>query len=147
TPEAQLSITNSEGKAFDFTMDRNGQRYVLHAGYYPPGNYTFTAKVNTGNKVLTDNGAFVISPVRLETFNTTANHNLLFQMATLSNGRMLYADQIDQLAQTIKDSDTAKPILREVIKTQSIINLQWLFFVIIAMLGTEWFIRKYLGTY
>lgn len=146
-PEAQLSITNSDGKVFDFTMDRSGRRYIMNAGFYPPGNYTFSAKVNSGNKMLTDNGAFVISPVRLETLNTTADHNLLYQLAALSNGKMIYASQLDQLAQSIKESETAKPVLREVVKTQSIINLRWLFFIIFSMLGIEWFIRKYLGTY
>lgn len=147
TPDVSITITNADGKELDFIMDRKGNRYQLNAGFLPPGNYRFEGKTTYNNTVYTDNGAFVISPLRLEVLNTTANHNLLYQLAENTNGAMVYPDQIPELAGKIRSGENAKPVLREEIKTQSIINLKWLFFVIAGLIAIEWFMRKYLGAY
>lgn len=147
TPDVSLTITNADGKSFDFLMDRSGNRYQLNAGFLPPGNYSFEGKTIYNNKTYTDKGAFVITPVRLEVMNTTADHNVLYQLSANTNGEMIYPDQVAELAEKIRASETSKPVLREVIKTQSIINLRWIFFLIFAFIAVEWFIRKYLGTY
>lgn len=34
TPDVSLTITNADGKSFDFLMDRSGNRYQLNAGFY-----------------------------------------------------------------------------------------------------------------
>ncbi len=146
-PDATLVIKNEEGRDFPFQFSRTSKSYSLDAGYFPAGNYTFEGKVVLNGKEFKDNGAFSISPVRLETINTTANHNLLNQLATESNGQMVYSDQLDILIKTIEDSASAKPVLREVVKTQSIINLKWIFFLILGLLGVEWFVRKFNGGY
>lgn len=146
-PDATLVIKNEDGKEFPFQFDKTNKSYALNAGYFPEGNYTFEAKVNYNGKEMKDNGAFSISPVRLETINTTANHKILNQLAVESNGKMLYPDQINQLQDIIGSSASAKPVMREITTTRSIINLKWIFFAILGLLIVEWFIRKFNGSY
>ncbi len=146
-PDATVIIKNEEGKDFPFQFSKTTKSYTLEAGYFPSGNYTYEAKVVYNGKEYKDNGAFSISPIRLETINTTANHALLNQLAVQSGGQMVYADQLEKLVTSIEQSSSAKPVLRETIKTQSIINLKWIFFLILALLGVEWFVRKFNGGY
>ena len=146
-PDATIVIKNEDGKEFPFQFDKTNKSYSLNAGFFPEGNYSFEAKVTYNGKEMKDNGAFSISPVRLETINTTANHKILNQLAVESNGKMLYPDQISQLQDIIGQSASAKPVMREITTTRSIINLKWIFFAIIGLLIIEWFIRKFNGSY
>ncbi|MFN0274682.1 MAG: hypothetical protein ACKVPJ_02960, partial [Chitinophagales bacterium] len=146
-PDAALTITDEASKDFTFQFTRTTNRYTLDAGFLPVGNYTYTASTYLNGKQLTDKGAFSIAPLKLETMNTTANHKILTQLANESNGRVFYPSQIHSLAQTILENEYAKPVLHEVVKTQSLINLRWLFFLLLGLLGFEWFMRKYAGSY
>ncbi|MBC8173752.1 MAG: hypothetical protein H7X71_07595 [Chitinophagales bacterium] len=146
-PDAEITITDENGREFPYQFTKTSNRYTLNAGFFPEGSYTYAAKTNLNGKELKDNGAFSISPVRLESINMTANHKLLNQLSAESNGNMLFPDQISALETMLAQSTTAKPVLHEVSKTQSLINLRWLFFVILILLGIEWFVRKYNGGY
>ncbi len=146
-PDATIVIKNEEGREFPFQFNKTNKSYTLNAGYFPSGNYTYAAKVNYNGKEFNDNGAFSISPVRLETMNTTANHKILNQLAVESNGKMIYANQVSELKELIEQSANAKPVMREITTTRSIINLKWIFFLILGLLTFEWFIRKFNGSY
>ena len=146
-PDATVVIKNEDGKDFPFQFSKTEKSYILNAGFFPSGNYTYDAKVLYNGKTFNDNGAFSISPIRLETLNTTANHKLLNQISTQTGGEMVLPDQITELKSLIAENANAKPVLREITKTQSIINLKWIFFLILIFLAGEWFVRKFNGGY
>jgi hypothetical protein len=64
-----------------------------------------------------------------------------------SGGRMLYPGELDELKTLIENSGSAKPVMREITTTRSIIHLKWIFFVLLGLLGMEWFVRKFNGGY
>lgn len=146
-PDVTLTIKNQDGKDFPFQFSKNNKSYTLNAGFFPAGNYTYEGKVVYNGKEFKDNGAFSISPLRLESINTTADHRLLNQLAVQTGGKMVYPDQIASLTDIINQSAAAKPVMREIIKTQSVINLKWIFFLILTLLSIEWFVRKFMGGY
>lgn len=146
-PDATLTIKNESGKDFPFQFSKNNKSYVLRAGFFPAGNYTYEGKVVYNGKEFKDNGAFSVSPLRLETINTTADHQLLNQLAVQNGGQMVYPDNMQTLTSLINESAAAKPVMREIVRTQSIINLKWICFVLLALLGIEWFVRKFNGGY
>jgi len=146
-PDATLTIKNESGKDFPFQFSKNNKSYVLRAGFFPAGNYTYEGKVVYNGKEFKDNGAFSVSPLRLETINTTADHQLLNQLAVQNGGQMVYPDKMQTLTSLINESAAAKPVMREIVRTQSIINLKWICFVLLGLLGIEWFVRKFNGGY
>lgn len=146
-PEATLKIYDSEQKEYPFQFSKSGKSYELNAGYFPEGNYTFTASVNYNGKTLKDAGAFSIAPVKLELMQTTANHKILHEMASSSGGKMIQTSEISQLEQLISEKGNVKPVLHEKIKTLTLIHLRWICFLILGLLTAEWFIRKYHGSY
>lgn len=146
-PDVSVTITDEAGKDYNFQFSRQGNAYDLNAGFFPSGSYRFTAQVSYNGKKLSDNGAFSIAPVHLEALHTTADHKLLNRIAVQSGGTMIYPQQIDQLPALIAQNAAAKPVLREVTRTESLIDLKWIFFTLLTLLAAEWFIRKFMGGY
>lgn len=146
-PDATMRIVDAEGKVYPYTFSKSGNAYELDAGILPVGAYSYAAKTVYGGEEYNAKGGFTIREVQLETINTIADHSLLHQLSTKYGGEMLQVSQIDQLVEKIKSREDIKPVLYSSYKTQSVINKKWLFFLILALLAVEWFVRKYLGTY
>ncbi len=146
-PDARIIITNSDGKDFDFTFNKSGRAYTLNAGIFPVGNYTFRAAVTNAGQNLTATGQFSVQPVQLELFETTANHNLLRLLSEQYGGAMVYPNNIEQITELIKNKGTVKPVIYETAKTRAVINLKWIFFLLLFLLTGEWFLRRYFGAY
>jgi len=146
-PDARLIITNNEGKDFSFTFNKTAKAYALNAGYFPVGNYRYTAKITSNGKELTGSGKFSVQPIQLESFETTANHGVLRLLSEQFGGSLIYPDQVVAVADSIKNKDEVKPVFYATSKTRSVINLKWIFFVLLGLLTVEWFFRKFYGGY
>lgn len=145
--DVSLTITNAEGKSFPFTFNKTDKAYQLNAGYFPVGNYTYEGKVNVNGTQLSSNGKFSVQPIQLEIFETTADHSLLRLLSNKYDGEMVYQDQLSRLVELIKAKDSVKPKLYDTMQTRNIINLKWIFFLILFLLSLEWFLRRYFGSY
>lgn len=146
-PEATLVVADQEGKQFPFTFNKSSNAYLLDAGILPVGSYSFTGKCNYSGNALRASGQFTVSALELETMQRTANHQLLFALSNQHNGQLVYPQEIGSLKELIQSSDAIAPVLYSSFKTQSIINLKWLFFLLVLLLSIEWFVRKYAGGY
>ena len=142
TPDVKIDLTASSGKRYSFLFTRNGQSYQLNAGTLPVDEYTYTANTKVGNKTFTANGRLMVKALNLETRQSTANHHLLNTIATQSGGKMLLPSQISTLANLIKKNDNIKTIVYEDKHYSDLIDLKWIFVVILALLSIEWFLRK-----
>jgi hypothetical protein len=54
---------------------------------------------------------------------------------------------MEKLAEMINAKGFAKPVLYDTVKTQSLIHLKWIFFLLLLLLTAEWFMRRYFGAY
>lgn len=146
-PEATLEITNEKGDKFPFTFNKTGSSYSINAGYFPTGNYKFEAQTTFNKEQLKTGGEFSVKSIQLEIFETTANHQLLHLISGKNGGQVIFSDQIEQLTSMIDAKGFAKPILFDTIKTRSLIHYKWIFFLLLALLSLEWFLRRYNGSY
>ncbi len=146
-PDVHLTITNDEGLEFDYIFSRTGTAYQLNAGVFPVGEYQYRANVRFGQETFTAEEIFTVSPLNLETLNTIANHNLLFQMAENTGAQMFYPGQEELLLQAIKERTDIRPVLYTLNEYEDLINLRWIFWLLLLLLSVEWFIRKYSGSY
>lgn len=146
-PDASVVVTDSEGKEFNFTFNKTNNAYTLNAGIFPVGNYRFTAEAFYGGEKLSYSGQFSVQPIQLEAYETTADHNLLRLLSEKYGGEMVYPSNIASLTERIASQETIVPVLYETVKTQSVLNLKWIFFVLLALLTLEWFFRRYFGSY
>ena len=145
--DIQLKITGEDGKVQEFTLGKTENAYSLNAGFFAPGNYSYTANAKMGNGNLSTSGKFSVSPLQLEEMRTTADHQVLYQLATQHNGNMHHLNDAMNIAAEIDAKNTLKPVMYDSFQTESAINLKWIFFLLLALLAAEWGIRKYLGGY
>lgn len=146
-PEVTVVVKNKEGKNYNFSFSKSDKAYFLNAGVLPVGDYTYTAKTKLGSKEQVFSGAFIINALNVEELQTTADHQLLFNLAKNNGGEMVYPDQLNKLEQLIASKETIKTITFEDKKLDELINLKWLFGLILTLLAIEWFIRKRNGDY
>ena len=145
-PDATLTITNSEGKDFNFTFSKSGKSYTLRDKVFPVGNYKFRGTVNNAGEQLVYNGKFSVQPIQLESFETTADHGVLKLLSEKYGGSLIYPNNIASIGTTLMESPI-KPVIYTTTKTRTIINLKWIFFTLLGLLILEWFIRRYFGAY
>jgi hypothetical protein len=146
-PDIHLTITNEDGVEFDYIPGRTGNAYTLNAGVFPVGEYRYRARVEFGRETYTAEGFFTVSPLNLESINTVADHSLLYQMAQNSGGKMFFPTELDLLLEEIRNRQDIRPVLYTQHNFEDLINLRWIFFLLLALLTVEWFIRKYAGSY
>jgi len=146
-PEININITNEDGKNYTFTFSKTPNAYYLNAGVLPVGNYTFLAKTAWAGQEYKAQGSFTVTPLQLETLQTIANHQLLHALAQKSGGQVVYPGQIDSLVNYIKQQPNIKPVQYSSFKTMPLINLKWLFLLLLLFLSVEWFVRKFFGGY
>ncbi len=146
-PEVKLEIINDQGLVFDYTFARTTNAYTINAGSFPVGEYSYTASVDFGQDSYREEGVFSVSPLNIEGTSTIANHQLLYQLASSSGGNLYYPEQWEELLNHLRSREDIGPVLYSQKEFEELINLQWIFFLILALLALEWFTRKYNGGY
>ncbi|MBR9920178.1 MAG: hypothetical protein GYB31_05005 [Bacteroidetes bacterium] len=146
-PDVSLTITDEAGRQFNFTFDKTAEAYTLDAGNLAVGNYSFNGRALLDGQNLTAAGQFSVQPIQLELFQTTADHGLLRLLSQELGGQTVYPDQLASIEESIRNRDTVKPVIYESTRTRPLIDLKWIFLILILLLGGEWFLRRYFGSY
>jgi hypothetical protein len=146
-PEINIVITNSENKKYPFTFSKTTNAYRLNAGLFAVGEYKYEAKVKVGEKIYSQKGEFSVSPMQVEFTNTTADHQMLYTLASKHNGEMIYPAEMEKLADKLNLRNDIKSVSFTEKKLNDLINLKWIFFIILGLISAEWFMRKRNGAY
>ncbi len=146
-PEVSFKVTNEEGKTFDYQFSKSGKTYHLDAGILPVGNYHYTASTVSGGKSETVVGQFTVIPLQAEYTETIANHQLLATLASMHQGKLYYPADMQKIADEINANETIKPVSYAHQRLQDLINLKWIFGLLLFTLSAEWFFRKREGGY
>jgi hypothetical protein len=141
-PDVTLVLTNSENKKFNYTFSKTERAYKLNIGLLPPGEYRYDASVKTGNELFAKQGSFTVKEVISEKINTVANHQLLYQLSNRSGGKLFYPNELQKLQEELLKNERIKPITYSQASTSSLIDLKWLFWIILVLFAIEWFFRK-----
>ena len=145
--DVSIEITNENGKKFPSVFNKTTKSYHLNAGVFPPGDYRYEAKVKLKNKSLSTKGSFIVTAIDEEYINTLANHQLLYNLAKKHGGEMVYPNQLNSLVEKLNSRNDIKTVTYTQKRYNNILNLYWIFFIILALLSAEWFIRKRNGGY
>ncbi len=141
-PDVSLTLTNSDKKQFNSIFSKAEGMYKLNLGYLTQGEYKYEAKVKINGEMLSKQGTIMVKEIVSEKINTVANHQLLYQLSNKTGGKLFYADQLNQLRETILKNQLIKPITYSTNQTKLIIELKWLFYIILFLLSAEWYFRK-----
>ncbi|MGN6641175.1 MAG: hypothetical protein ACTHJ8_19845, partial [Mucilaginibacter sp.] len=76
------------------------------------------------------------------TRQSAADHQLLRELAKQSGGQMLMPSQINQLADLIRKNENIKTVVYEDKHYSDLVDVKWVFVLILLLLSGEWFMRK-----
>jgi len=140
--EVKLQVKNEAGKIFSYVFSKTENGYQLDAGTMPAGNYSYVANTVLGGQKFTASGSFYVNALIAEYQQTTANHQLLNTISKQSNGKLFMPSDLLKIADEILKNENIKTISYEDRKYDELINMKWLFGLILTLLSVEWFLRK-----
>lgn len=141
----ELTLTNEENKAQKFAyVNAENLKYKINA--LPQGIYRFRANTVLDGKNEVSSGEFTVKEVQMEALNTQADFNLLRQLSKQSKGEFVNVSQIAVLKEKLLAQE-ATSLIHSSEQVDSLMNLKWIFFVLMALVSVEWFVRKFKGSY
>lgn len=141
-PDVTLILTNNANKQFNYTFSKSSNGYRLNLGFLPSGEYKYEAKVKIDNEIFVKKESILVKEIIAEKINTVANHQLLHQISSHTGGKLFYPSELKKLKEEILKNQLIKPITYSTNLTTNIIDLKWMFLIILIILSTEWFLRK-----
>ncbi len=147
TPDVALTVTHEDGTNYEALFSKEGNSYTCMLGQLPIGEYRWSASSQLGNKQYQKSGAFTVREVMLEASNLVAQHQMLQEMATSTNGAFYTANDFSEMVEAIKTNDNIKTIVSYEQKHSPILNSWFYFLIAILLFGVEWFLRKWHGGY
>jgi hypothetical protein len=145
TNEVKLSLTNESKQVYNYNFSKNDRNYALDLGLLPPGAYQFTARAEGITETVS--GKLIVSALQTELVNTQADFGLLRDISKKHKGEFMPANDIEKLAAKIKANTAVTSVTYNEKKPDELINLKWVFFLLLFIISAEWFIRKYEGAY
>jgi hypothetical protein len=147
TPKIMFELTDEGGKKskYQFAEKQNG--YELPLGVLSSGKYTWNSKTEFGGKKYLKSGVFVVEDVDVESIETMANHTLLRQLSTNSNGKFYSLSNYKKL---LFDIDQREDIVEMAYQEKSyddLLDFMLLLLLILFLLSLEWFLRRRFGGY
>lgn len=147
TCDVSLVLIDENNTKYNYTFSKTANAYTLDLGKLKNGTYSYEAMSSCNGKTYKDNGKFSVKAIQLEAISISADDDLLYALSKKKNAEMVYANDLIKLAELIKNKKEIKPIIYDSYKTDSIIHIKFLFFMILFLLSVEWIVRKYLGLY
>ncbi|PWA05870.1 hypothetical protein [Flavobacterium psychrotolerans] len=139
-----ISVSNKntkQTKRYDLLKTNNAFKVNLDG--LPAGQYTFSVKELNSNTAY--NGYFEILDFDIEKQFVNPDVAKLTQLATQTQGKVHYPNQVDELIKTLLENESYKAIEKAIVKKTPLIDWVWLLILIAIALASEWFIRKYNG--
>ena len=141
-----ITITGDTNRSADYTFvtSKNNSSFTIRD--LAPGIYTFQARAVINGQPHQISGEFAVKAMDIEAVNLTADHHLLRELAIKSGGQFYFPSQLDELESALIRN---KPpdVIHSSERFFPLINLIWVFFILLALITAEWFIRKYQGGY
>ncbi|UZR96037.1 VWA domain-containing protein [Chondrinema litorale] len=141
-----LQITNEDGetKSYNYVNNNTSFRYAVNGLEH--GIYKYQASTVLEGKTEVSSGEFTIKKLEIEAVNTTANFNLLRNLAKQSGGQFYNVSEIDQMGDDLVAKDY-HDVIHSQEEFQEILNIEWILAIILLLATVEWVIRKVKGAY
>ncbi|UZO80305.1 VWA domain-containing protein [Aquimarina sp. ERC-38] len=143
---ARLTITiSNKDKSFvkSVPLLLKDSTYEVELSDLPPGDYKYTVSVKGEEIAVSD--SFSVLEFDVEKQSLSANLASLRQLATDTEGKLYTIDQKDSLVRDLLSDKRYQTVQRSKVTQISIIDWKILLALLLLLLATEWFVRKYKG--
>jgi hypothetical protein len=136
---------NNEVKQYNFVTSENNTQFRI--SNLPEGVYSYKAVADLpGGQSGTSEGEFTITDIEIESIDLTARHDEMRLVAQNTGGKFFTASQSKTLIDSLTNRND-KGVIYASEAYMPIINIKWLFFIILFLISLEWLARKYYGGY
>jgi len=145
--EVAFELTDEKNEKFQFLFSPDGEAYKLSLGKLRDGKYSYTTSTLVDGATETKSGEFSVEKINLELTQTRANVEVLSQLSANTNGKFLSLDESGLLPEFIVSNESMTAVRYEEKEVEDLIELKFLFYLLLLILGVEWFVRKRNGGY
>ena len=135
---------NDSSQSYSYVISPANSRFRISG--LDPGVYQYTARSMINGQESQVSGMFSVRKMQIETTTLTANHQLLKELSRRTGGQYYEFSQLNQLEEDIRQTEVKSMIISSE-NYLAIINMKWIFFVLLVLFTVEWGFRKYLGGY
>jgi hypothetical protein len=141
-----IVLSDEKGKTtpFTYTLSPGGERYRV--GGLTPGRYQYSASTVINAKKESASGQFLVTEQNIEPQNLVADFGLLRKLSQNSGGKFYRQGAWSTLLTDIKLREP-KAVIHSEESFNPLIHVKWFFLLLLVLVSTEWFLRKYLGGY
>lgn len=147
TPEIKLELTRDGGKTITQHFSVVDNFYQLNAGVIAPGKYKWKVIADTKTKKYMKSGSFALDAISLEKQESQASYNTLNQLAVQSDGKVFFLKDYVKLIDELKKADEIAPVSYQESSYKNLIDWKWYFAFLFLCIASEWFLRRWWGSY
>ncbi len=144
--EIYITIKSVDGNSTGYRYVTSESNSKYRVNNLPSGVYQFTGRTTLEGKNETVTGSFIIKEMQIEQTQLTADHQLLRTLASDHRGSFYTLNNAQEIEQKLS-ARQAQSVIHSKENFSSMINLKWVFFLLLFLFSLEWFLRKYHGSY
>ncbi|MFM9838490.1 MAG: VWA domain-containing protein [Cyclobacteriaceae bacterium] len=144
--KVELELRDEQNKItkYEYVLSPGGTRYQI--GGLKEGVYQYKSSTALNGKREEVRGQFLVTAQNIESQNLTADFGLLSKLSASTGGKFYSTDQLEELSSDFEKVQ-ASSLIHSDESFNPLINLKWVFFLLLTLISIEWFLRKYLGGY
>ncbi|MCB0496928.1 MAG: VWA domain-containing protein [Cyclobacteriaceae bacterium] len=141
-----LNLKNEEGVSQSFSYVPINDNYDYKISNLKEGVYTYTATAKMDSITYSSSGQFVIKKLNKEALNPVADFGLLQKLADKTNATFTPYNNLSSFLQQI-DSFSPVSTIHSNEKENPLNAILWVLIALMALITSEWFLRKFYGGY
>ena len=147
TPKISIEVTDQKGKKYKSQFGVLGTSYKLALGKLKCGIYSWIANTNFDGKSYSKKGTFIVEDIQIEKTESNANQGVMKQLAEQSNGGSYLLNNYEKAIEDILKRKDITTISYAEKTFNDLIEYSWIFAILFILLSTEWFLRRWFGSY
>jgi len=141
-----LELTNEAGKKFQYNYVTSPGNARYQIGGLKEGVYRYKSVTEINGRREEVRGQFLVAAQEAELQNLTADFDVLRKLSVGTGGQFYHTTELDRLQSDMLNKE-ARSIIHSEETYDSLLNLKWVFFLLLTLISMEWFLRKYFGSY
>jgi hypothetical protein len=142
----EIQITEESGKQSEFTYVTSPGNIRYQVGGLKEGVYRYRSRTLINQKTEEVRGEFAVIERQTELQNLTADFDMLRKLSANTGGRFFPASASGSLKEFLQRTQ-AQSIIHSEETYDSVINLKWVFWLLLILISAEWGLRKFHGSY
>ena len=145
--EIQFQLLNDQKQKSVFQFAQFGDYYTLSLGKLKTGKYSWVASTLYHGKKHSKTGTFYVENIPIESFDNISDFSVLRKISFQSKGSFHTTRDLNSILQKIENHPDVTTMSFEETKQHSLLDEIWLIILLLLLLGTEWFLRRWFGEY